>query len=192
MRCLAALTAGWVLAMTIAAEAVEIGYIEDFALAKDRQEALKLLIPGSEAYYYYHCIHYQNTEQFDQVEQLLQAWIKRHKVTPRVREIQNRQALLTYEKNPQQSLDFIRRRLHIEFNHQREDFGQKPNLPTEFDQALISRQRLTRIATRRHKDLSGFEDTALDWLVRSDLDPDRRRHLLGRLQRPDYSNRSVF
>ena len=29
------------------------------------------LIPGTEDYYYYHCLHYQNTEQFDKVEELL-------------------------------------------------------------------------------------------------------------------------
>ena len=185
MKSLAALAAGLLLASTIATEAAEIGYVEDFVLAKDRQEALKLLIPGSEAHYYYHSLHLQNTEQFDQVEELLQAWIKRYKYTPRVRQIQNRQALLTYEKNPQKSLEFIRRQLNIEFNHQRENIGQKPNLPTELDQALISRQRLTQIAKQRHKDLSGFEDVALDWLVSSQLNPDRRRHLLGRLQRPD-------
>ena len=188
MRSCAAFSAGLVMAISIATEAAEIGYIEDFSLARDRQEALKLLIPGSEAHYYYHCIHYQNTEQFDRVEELLQAWIKRYKYTPRVREIQNRQALLTYENNPQKSLEFIRRQLQLEFNHQREDIGQKPNLPIALDQALIRRQRLTQIAQQRHQDLSGFEDIALDWLVGSDLDPERRRHLLGRLQRPDYPN----
>jgi len=30
----------------------EIGYVEDFALAKDRAEALKQLIPGTDNYYY--------------------------------------------------------------------------------------------------------------------------------------------
>jgi hypothetical protein len=176
------------LTIAIATQAAEIGYIEDFALAKDRAEALKLLIPGSEEYYYYHCLHYQNTEQFDQVEELLKSWIKRYKYTPRVREIQNRQALLTYEQNPKTSLEFIRQQLKIQFNHQRENIGEKPNLPTEFNQALISRERLTQIAKQRHKDLSGFEDISLDWLVASELNPDRRRHLLQRMQRPDYPN----
>ncbi len=32
----------------------EIGYVEEFALAKDRAEALKQLIPGTDDYYYYH------------------------------------------------------------------------------------------------------------------------------------------
>ena len=30
---------------------------QDFALAKDRATALKLLIPGTEDYYYYHALH---------------------------------------------------------------------------------------------------------------------------------------
>ena len=83
-----------------AAVAGEIGYVEDFALAADRAVPLQQLIPGTEDYYYYHCLHFQNTEQFDKVEQLLQDWIKRHNYTPRVREILNRQALLTYAANP--------------------------------------------------------------------------------------------
>ena len=187
MKRLAAYLTFCVVVWAGAAHAAEIGFIEKFALAKDRTEALQLLIPGSEDYYYFHCLHYQNTEQFDQVDELLKAWIKRYKVTPRVREIQNRQALLTYEKDPAASLEFIRRQLNIQFNHQRETIGEKPHLPTELDQALISRERLTQIAKQRHKNLDGFEDAALDWLVASELNPDRRRHWLQRLQRPDYT-----
>lgn len=166
----------------------EIGFVEDFALARDREAALKLLIPGSEDYYYYHCLHYQNTEQFDKVDALLEAWIKRYNYTPRVREIQTRQALLTYEQHPEQTLEYIRQQLSLQFNHQREALGEKPNLPTALDQALISRERLQQLALQQYQDLSGFSDTALDWLVAAQLDPDRRRHLLQRLQRPDYPN----
>ena len=78
--------------------AAEIGYVEDFALAPDRSVPLGQLIPGTEDHYYYHCLHYQNTEQFDKVDALLADWIKRHNYTPRVHEIQNRQALLTYTR----------------------------------------------------------------------------------------------
>jgi len=51
--------------------AEEIRYSEDFALARDRAEALRQLISGTEEYYYYHCLYYQHTEQFDQVDELL-------------------------------------------------------------------------------------------------------------------------
>jgi hypothetical protein len=172
--------------MTSAAS--EIGYIEDFALATDRTIPLAQLIPGSEDYYYYHCLHYQNTEQFEEVERLLADWIKRHKHTPRVREIQNRQALLTYPHDPQKSLEHIRQQLNLHFDHQRETVGQTPDLPTALDPAVITRQRLMQQALARFQNLEGFEDSALDWLTGADLNPDRRRHLLSRLRRPDYAN----
>jgi len=171
-----------------AGHAEEIGYIEDFALAKDRTVPLKQLIPGTEDYYYYHSLHYQNTEQFDKVDELLKLWIKRHNYTSRVREILNRQALLTYSKDPQKSLEYIRQQLGINFNHQREVRGENPNLPNQLDPKAISRAALQARALSRYKNLQGFEDAALDWLVASKLSADQRRHLLQRLQRPDYPN----
>src|SRR6478735_11201876 len=106
--------------MATFAWAGEIGFLEDFALAKDRAAVLKQLIPGTEDYYYYHCLHYQNTEQWDQVDKLLKAWVDRYQWTGRAIEIQNRQALLTYNQNPGRALELIRNRLNLQFNHQRE------------------------------------------------------------------------
>ncbi len=53
---LAFLLAGIGLSFNAALQAGEIGFAEEFALAKDRAEALKKLIPGTEDYYYYHCL----------------------------------------------------------------------------------------------------------------------------------------
>ena len=183
-----ALAAMALLLATSAAVGAEIDYIEDFSLARDRTVPLKQLIPGTEDYYYYHAIHYQNTEQFDTVDELLEAWIKRYKHTPRVREIQNRQALLTYAKDPAKSLEFIRQRLNLTFDHQRELLDRKPNLPTSLDQKLISRETLAKEAFARYQNLKGFQDAAHDWLVTTELNADRRRHLLERMGRPDYPN----
>jgi hypothetical protein len=36
----------------------EVDFVEDFAIAKDRAVSLRQLIPGTEDYYYYHCLHY--------------------------------------------------------------------------------------------------------------------------------------
>jgi hypothetical protein len=166
--------------------AQEIRYIEDFALAKDRTEALKQLIPGTEEYYYYHCLHLQHTEQFDKVDETLTAWIKRFRDSSRIREIQNRQALFLYEENPQRALNLIRNRLSLNFNHQRELKGVKPNLPVALDPKLIARDTLTAAALTRHKNLNGFEDSALNWLVNLNLNDVQRRHLLSRISRPDY------
>ena len=72
----------------------DVGFIEDFALAKDRAAALKQLIPGTEDYYYYHALHALNTEQFERVEQYARPWLERFGQTPRYVEVQVFRALL--------------------------------------------------------------------------------------------------
>jgi hypothetical protein len=167
-------------------QASDIGFVEDFALADDRKEALRQLVPGTEDHYYYQSLHWQNRGLLKRVDQILPAWIKRHGQSARVREIQNRQALLGYDTDSAASLEFIRRRLGLQFNHQRQLLDRKPTLRTALDQRLISRSTLTHRALRRNKNLDGFEDRALDWLVETELDPLRRRNLLSRLSRPDH------
>jgi hypothetical protein len=39
----------------------EVGFIERFALAADREKVLTELVPGTEDYYFFHALHYQNT-----------------------------------------------------------------------------------------------------------------------------------
>lgn len=168
--------------------AEEIRYIEDYALAADRAEALKQLVPGTEDYYYFHCLHYQQTEQFSKVPELVTLWVRRHGETARVREIQNRQALLTYDKSPQDSLKYLQDRLNLYFNHQRERLNEKPNLPNALTQQLISRSAMAQRAYNSSNNLSGFEDSALDWLIKEDLNDQRLRALLSRLERPDHAN----
>ncbi|MFN9373372.1 MAG: hypothetical protein ACK6D3_15930 [Planctomycetaceae bacterium] len=41
----------------------EIGFVEDYVLARDRTAALQQLIPGTEDHYYYHALHFLSTEQ---------------------------------------------------------------------------------------------------------------------------------
>ncbi|HVW02146.1 MAG TPA: hypothetical protein VHB77_17475, partial [Planctomycetaceae bacterium] len=167
----------------------EIGFIEDFSLAPDRTVPLAQLIPGTEDYYYYHCLHYQNTEQFEKADATLKQWVERYNYTPRAVEIQNRQALLTYTRNPQPALELIRQRLGLHFNHQREQLNQKPNLPTKLDPKQIGRETLQAIALQIYPNsLQGFENAALEWLIQQKLSVDQRRQLIERLTRPDYPN----
>jgi len=164
----------------------EIGYIEEFSLAEDRAVPLKQLMPGTEEYYYYHCLHCQNTGELAKVDELLKAWIDKHGYTPRVEEIRNRQALLVYPTNPQAAIDHIRQRLDLRFDHQKQVMDEKPSFPTQLDARLISRETLTQRAMSEFSNLDGFENSALEFLVTARLDPDRRRDLLHRLERPDY------
>lgn len=186
LGCAAALA--WCIVGSVAL-AEEIGWLESFSLATDRAVPLAQLIPGTEDYYYYHALHYQNTEQWAKAADTLKAWVDRYSWTPRATEIQNRQALLTYNQNPQQTLELLRQRLNLRFDHQREQLNQKPNLPTKLDPALIGRDRLMQRALSDYPNsLQGFQDAALDWLAQAKLAPELRRQLLARLQRPDHAN----
>src|SRR6059036_1242461 len=100
--------------------AADIGYVEDFALAKDRAEALRQFIPGTEDYYYYHALHALNTGNFAAVDGLVRPWVARHGRTARVIEAEVRHALLTYDKDPKTSVDWLVGHLGLRFDHQRE------------------------------------------------------------------------
>lgn len=183
---LAVLAAGVVLTPT--GRAGEVGYVEDFALAKDRPAALKQLIPGTEDYYYYHCLHHLNTGQYDAVVPLTKAWHERHNQTPRLTEIQTRHALLTYDKDPARTLAYLRDRLGVRFDHQKETPGVAPDLPTALDAKLIARDTLTASSLARWGNLDNFEDLGLDRTAADKLSWQNCRQLLSRLQRPDTPN----
>ncbi len=168
-----------------ASPAAEIPFAEDFALAKDRANALKQLIPGTEDYYYYHCLHLLNTEQFEKLDAYQKPWLERHGQTQRYTEIQTRFILLTYERDPKKALEYVRSRVGVSFNHQKERVGVAPNLPTSLDPKRIARDTLLIDSLRRWGNTDNFEDNALDWLAGIELNWEKRRHLLQRLTRPD-------
>ena len=167
-------------------QAGELGFLEDFALAKDRAKALEQLIPGTEDYYYYHALHHQNLGELDEVDRLLGPWIERHKRTARVQEIEARQALLRYPTARRGSLDYLRNSLGLRYPHERRVADRDRQLPSQLDPNAISRATLTNRALSTHsRTLRGFEDRAMEWVARLDLTADRRRELLSRLRRPD-------
>lgn len=163
----------------------EIGFIERFALAADRAAVLKELVPGTEDYYYFHCLHYQNTESFDAVQELTRKWIAKFGYTHRVREILNRQALLVYDRKSQDSLAYLVNQLGLKFNHQRESL-RGPSLASVLDQSVISRRSLSERALARYSNTDGFESRALDWLIDQNLSAEDLRHSLQRLRLPDH------
>ena len=166
-----------------------IGFEEEFALATDRAAVLEQLIPGTEEYYYYSCLHLLQVGALDEVEPMLRLWIQRHGRGQRVEEIENRQALLAYERDSKGTYAFLRNRLGLRFDHQREIPGQQAELPTRLDPSLLSRAALMRRALELHPGtLDGLRDSALEQVAVSQLDDDRLRSLLARLSHPDLPN----
>jgi hypothetical protein len=164
-----------------------IGYDEIFALAEDRSEALRELIPGTEDYYVYHALHYQHIGDFSQARKMIDAGVKKYKHTARLRELENRQALLTYEKDPNRTISYIIRELRPHFGHQRKQLKPEVRLPTKLDpKSIDTNQLMSRELRRDSRNVDDFEAAAYDWLVRQKLTADQRRDLLKRLSRPDY------
>src|ERR1700709_94861 len=118
----------------------QVGFVEKFALARDREAVLSQLIPGSEEFYFYHALHFQNTRQKEKLTTIMEHGPKRFPNSEQRKMIENREALLTYDANPQATLKFLRERLNLQFNHQQEVRDRKPNLPTSLDQSRVARE----------------------------------------------------
>ncbi|GMV92849.1 MAG: hypothetical protein AMXMBFR82_26270 [Candidatus Hydrogenedentota bacterium] len=171
--------------------AADLAFLERFALADDRAEVLKELVPGTEDYYYFHCLYSQQTGRFDEVDKLLETWIERYGQTPGVQEIRNRQALLLYSSDPERTLEYLKAALNLDFSQQRQLPGEAPDLPSQLDPESISRATLLQRAldNPQYADMvNGFTRHSYDWLLTVDLSEPRLRGLLQSLDLPDYPN----
>lgn len=170
----------------------EIGFVEKFALAPDRAVVLKELIPGTEDYYFYHALHFQNTRKQKELTDIIGQWAKRNPDSSLLREIRHRQSLLDYDTNPKATLDYLKNILGVQFNHQQETLNPKPNLPTQLDQQLISMAQFVShaLANQHNLDASKVTDLGLEYLLvnKSNLTVEQRRVLLSRIRRPDVPN----
>ena len=168
-------------------EAQEIGFLEDFALAKDREKVLKQLVPGTEKYYYFHALHYQNTQQLDKVDELMVPWLKRLGETATYQQIRNRQSLLKYSDDPQATLTYLKKQLGLSFAHQRTIPDAQRELPTKLDPDLYSIETLLEKALGNGRsNTQEIRDKGLTLLAGRKLSKTQRRHLLQRLKRPDF------
>ncbi|MFH0946250.1 MAG: hypothetical protein V2A76_13705, partial [Planctomycetota bacterium] len=184
-----ALLATLVLARPAPAQGTPIGFEEEFALSPDRESMLEQLIPGTEEYYYYRCLQLQHEGKLEDVGPVLKLWIERHGRGSRVDEIENRQALLGFERDPAAAFAFLRQRLGLRFDHQRQISGEKPDLPTRLDPEFLSPDTLSRRALSAHpQSLDGFSESALESLVGTQLSDALLMSLLQRLSRPDLPN----
>ncbi|WP_038171230.1 hypothetical protein [Verrucomicrobium sp. BvORR106] len=166
----------------------EIGFVEKFALAQDREKVLNELVPGSEDYYFYHALHYQHTRNAARLADIMAEWRKRFRDDSELRKvIENREALLNYGTDPQQTLTFLKHKFGLEFQHSQEARDKKPDLPSALDAARVTRSAFEKNALNHSPNLEGFGVAALESLIRNKatLTPSQRRTALGRIQRPD-------
>ena len=177
------------LAANLAAQGVPIGFEETYALAKDaaaRTKALEQLLPGTESYYFFHCLDAQNRGDFDAVPRLLATWIERYGRGQLVDEIEVRQALLTHDRDPAATYAFLRRQFPVSFDAQRSTPGARPQLPTVLDPMLLERNALDARARAMHPNtVEGFRPSAHDALATTVLSDAELVSLLQAASQPD-------
>lgn len=180
----------FVLLAAAAAAAREIGFIETFALAPDRAEALRELVPGTDDYFYFHALHAQNEGRRADFQDWIERWTRERRgtVASQARILLNRQVLLDYDQFPDQTLAYLRDQLHPFFGHARKTGERRSSAPSRLDPRRISAAMFLREALHQdsQRNLERIETAGLDQVAAIDLNGDQRRNLLSRLQRPDF------
>ncbi len=89
------------------ASAVELDWLERYALSQDRESILRELIPGTEDYFRFHTLHYQTTGRLDAAEAMLDRWSREiGNNSTVINAFRDRQMLLTYTNNPDRTFQY--------------------------------------------------------------------------------------
>ena len=162
-KCIRALFLTTLMAWSVSAQ--EIGYVETFGLAGDREAALKELVPGTDDYFYYHALQAQNTGQRERFQEVIDRWKRERngQVTDGARELLNRQALLDYDKDPQKTLKYLREQLDLHFDHARKTGERRSDAPTSFDNSLDQRRRAAQAGPGRGAEATSSESKTPGW-----------------------------
>ena len=164
----------------------EIGFIEKFATASDRRSVLRELIPGTEDYFYYQCLHFQNEKQLPQAQAMLEQWRAKFGETETVVRMTARQMLLSYDTAPEATLEYLRRRLSVDLNHAPPSRDRAAALSNRLDQRQFSRSALIESAIARDPSLSQVATRSLPLLVERQMNSVQLRAWLQRLDRADF------
>lgn len=167
-------------------DAHSLEFLERFARG-DRETALKGLVPGTEDYFYFQCLHHQLAGDREAFARVFQAWqaANRNRWTPRMQEMQRRRQLLDFVHQPDETWAFVKRDLSLQFNHRPRDERRPNRAPARIDPAHYQLDAFLAEA-RRHADFpSQFSERGLDIALAQSLSGEQRRVLLGRLERSD-------
>ncbi|MGV3483098.1 MAG: hypothetical protein ACO1RT_01630, partial [Planctomycetaceae bacterium] len=126
------------------AAAQPLDWNERYALSADRASLLSELIPGTEDYYFYHCLNYQVSGELDKAEAMLAQWKadERARQSGHLQGVEERQHLLTYHRTPDRTIEFLRKRLNIVLHHDAPAVAGQQLYPSTLDPALLDARQL--------------------------------------------------
>lgn len=129
-----------------------IGFIEAWVLSKDRAATLTLLIPGTEEYYFFHALHYQQTGQASKFKSIMKVWMQSKDLdspflSNRYTMLKNRAVIIDYQHNPKESIKQLTQLLKLKLDHQRPIPAEDAQIPSALDADLISAKAFYAQAT---------------------------------------------
>lgn len=163
----------------------EIGFVERFALAEDRREALQELIPGTEEFFYYHCLHHQNEGALAAAEAILVDWRAKRGDGPLVQKMWTRQVLLAYHDSPERALKFLRTELNLNHSHAAPSKDRAAEYPSTLDDSSLSENARLDALLASDASLAKLETSGLHLLMDRNLSDSQWRSVIGRLDRAD-------
>ncbi len=170
------------LASVPAALSQEIGFSERFALADNRDAVLRELIPGTDPYFYYHCLHCQTTGKIAEARSHLDAWIAKSGLNEQTTRMQTRQFLLEYRTHSKATLDHLRSEFGINVDHPAPRKNETAELQTQLDPNVLDWKSMLRNSANNP---GAIENVALAHLMPFLDQPTTLRAWLERFDRVD-------
>lgn len=163
----------------------EIGFIENFALAKDRAQILPQLIPDTEDYFYYHVLFYQSVGKVADAQAMLNSWVDKLGWSDLARRMEARQMMLTYSTNREQTIQYLIAQLNANLAHTPPQRDRAASLSTKLDASLVDYAKVLKQAIEENRNLSGVEDSAFPDVVPHINGAEDLRAWLSRVNRVD-------
>jgi hypothetical protein len=166
-------------------QAEEIGFIENFALARDRAEVLPQLIPDTEDYFYYHVLFYQSMGKVADAQAMLSRWVDKLGWSELARRMEGRQMMLTYSTNREQTVQYLISQLNVNLSHTPPQRDRASSMSTKLDGDLVDYAKVLKRVIEEDRNLTSIEDIALFDVVPYLQDMEDLRAWLSRLRRVD-------
>lgn len=168
-----------------AAEPSDLEFLEAFVWG-DRAAALKELVPSTDDYFFFHCLHHQLAGDRVAFQQTLEQWraANQGQWNARMIELRRRQRLMDFDRDPEELWSFLRSDQNLRFDHRPRHERPAVRHPGVVEQERYSLEAFLTEA-RRIGLLTSLSPRGLEWVLKPDVTPDDRRAILARLPYPD-------
>lgn len=161
---------------------------EEFALSDKREEILKKLIPGTEIYFFLHTLHYQQTSNTKNADDMLLKWYKRFPNSIQLKMMKDRQALLAFDTNPNTTYKFLVDNLYLSFNHGKPVSLAPQIYPDQLSPDVYDTEKTFTNILSNLNNLSGITTEGLFEISKRKLSPEQLQILLRTYPYPDLPN----